>query len=353
MLYPLKTLLLCCLCFSAGVLAEPVQRSFSDWQVTCNNQNFCQARNTGLHQGLVMSIGRSAGVGVDATLRIELGALTRAFVGQPPIAPRLQLDGVPLVLSGRWHSGEHMLSTNDSSTIGAFLREIRDGEAITLHDGPGNLSLIGLKAALLYIDDRQQRVGNESAWLEKGLAAARSVPLVPALQTLPVPEPVTPLSKEERETLLDYAAWRMNASHCSIDPVRQQVRAWALSETSALVLVSCEAGAWNVVDLAWRVPRNDPTRAIPVQLTLPFQPRGQNRRLELMNGQFDEKTGELRTLEKSRGIGDCGVATRWRFDGQRFRLARYAAEPACDGWHGPDAWPVLWVTRQASAHLTP
>ncbi len=348
---PLKTLLLCCLCFSASVLAEPVQRSFSDWQVTCNNQNFCQARNTGLHQGLVMSIARSAGAGINAALRIELGALTQAFVGQPPIAPRLLLDNVPLVLTGRWHSGEHTLFTDDSSTIAAFLRDIQEGETITLHDGPGNLSLIGLKAALLYIDDRQQRVGNESAWLEKGLAA--SVPLVPALQTLPVPEPVTPLSKEERAALVDYAAWRMNASRCSIDPVRQEVRAWALSETSALVLVSCEAGAWNVVDLAWRVPRRDPTRAIPVQLMLPFQPQGQNRRLELMNGQFDEKTGELRTLEKSRGIGDCGVATRWRFDGQHFRLARYAAEPACDGWHGPDAWPVLWVTRQASAHSAP
>ncbi|MGQ7184209.1 hypothetical protein ACUODJ_08595, partial [Escherichia sp. HC-CC] len=26
-------------------------------------------------------------------------------------------------------------------------------------------------------------------------------------------------------------------------------------------------------------------------------------------------------------------------------LVRYAAEPTCDNWHGPDAWPTLWITR--------
>ncbi|KAB2399946.1 DUF1176 domain-containing protein, partial [Escherichia coli] len=40
-----------------------------------------------------------------------------------------------------------------------------------------------------------------------------------------------------------------------------------------------------------------------------------------------------------------GIQARWRFDGQRFRLVRYAAEPTCDNWHGPDAWPTLWITR--------
>lgn len=353
MSYPLNLLLPCCLFFSANLLAEPVQRSFSDWQVTCNNQNYCRARNTGMHQGLVMSLGRSAGAGGDAELRIELGSLNGAYAGQPPIASRLLLDGEPLVPDGRWHTAVHALFTNDGPGIEAFLRQIREGQTITLEGGPGTISLAGLKAALLYIDDRQQRVGNETAWLEKGSVAARNVPPVAALQTLPATEPVTPLGTQERAALLDYASSRLNTRHCSIDPARQEINAWALNDISALVLVNCEAGAWNVISLAWQVPRGNPDQARALQLTLPFQPQGQNRRLELMNSEFDERTGELSTLEKSRGIGDCGVATRWRFDGQRFRLARYAAEPTCDGWHGPDSWPVLWVTRQASAASAP
>jgi len=53
----------------------------------------------------------------------------------------------------------------------------------------------------------------------------------------------------------------------------------------------------------------------------------------------------LTTFAKGRGLADCGIQTRWRFDGQRFRLVRYAEEPSCDSWHGPDAWPTLWITR--------
>ncbi|MGC6745169.1 hypothetical protein ACP0HM_13310 [Escherichia coli] len=41
----------------------------------CNNQNFCVARNTGDHNGLVMTLSRSAGAHTDAVLRIERGGL--------------------------------------------------------------------------------------------------------------------------------------------------------------------------------------------------------------------------------------------------------------------------------------
>ncbi|PLO88620.1 DUF1176 domain-containing protein, partial [Klebsiella quasipneumoniae] len=33
--------------------SAPAQQRFNDWQVTCNNQNFCVTRNVGLHYGLV------------------------------------------------------------------------------------------------------------------------------------------------------------------------------------------------------------------------------------------------------------------------------------------------------------
>ncbi|WP_219990185.1 DUF1176 domain-containing protein, partial [Klebsiella pneumoniae] len=26
-------------------------------------------------------------------------------------------------------------------------------------------------------------------------------------------------------------------------------------------------------------------------------------------------------------------------------LTRYAQQPQCDNWQGPDAWPTLWITR--------
>ncbi|XNM83916.1 hypothetical protein ACLK14_13880 [Escherichia coli] len=44
-----------------GVGGTSANRAFSDWQVTCNNQNFCVARNTGDHNGLVMTLTAAPG----------------------------------------------------------------------------------------------------------------------------------------------------------------------------------------------------------------------------------------------------------------------------------------------------
>lgn len=77
-----------------------------------------------------------------------------------------------------------------------------------------------------------------------------------------------------------------------------------------------------------------------MRLALPFQPPGNAPRdIELINASFDEQRHELVTFDKGRAPGDCGIQTRWRYDGQRFNLTRYAQQPQCDNWQGPDAGP--------------
>jgi len=329
------------------VWAAPAQQSFSDWQVTCNNQNFCVARNTGEHRGLVMTLSRSAGAKTDASLRIDLGGLSAPPVKEPDIAPRLLLDKVPLKLTSQhWQLAPWHLKTDDTATITTFLKTIQEGQALTLRGGKQTISLAGLKAALLFIDAQQKRVGSETAWIKKGDSPPLSVPPAPALKKVAVVNPTpTPLTHNELNDLLDYGTWRMNHSQCSLDPNRREVRVTALTDDKALMIISCEAGAYNTVDLAWLVSRKKPFSARSVRLRLPFTPSSQSSDMELMNASFDEKTRELTTLALGRGIGDCGIQTRWRFNGQRFRLVRYAEEPSCDNWNGPDAWPTLWITR--------
>ena len=259
----------------------------------------------------------------------------------------LLLDNVPLKLDKqRWQLTPWHLKTDDAATITAFLKNIQEGKALTLRDGKQVISLSGLKAALLFIDAQQKRVGSETAWIKKGDDPPLSVPPAPALKKVAVVNPTpTPLSHAELNDLLDYGTGRMNASQCSLDPNRREVRVTALTDDKALLIVSCEAGAYNTVDLAWLVSRKKPFTARSVRLRLPFTPSGDGSEMELMNASFDEKTRELTTLALGRGLGDCGIQTRWRFDGQRFRLVRYAEEPSCDNWNGPDAWPTLWITR--------
>lgn len=329
------------------VWAAPAQQSFADWQVTCNNQNFCVARNTGEHGGLVMTLSRSAGAKTDASLRIELGGLSRASGKDAPIAQRLLLDNARLTLNTqRWQISSLRLMTDDAVTVTQFLKTIQEGEALTLNGAKQTISLAGLKAALLFIDAQQKRVGSETAWIQKGDDPPLSVPPAPALKEVAVVNPTpTPLTHEELNDLLDYGSWRMNNSQCSLDPNRREVRVTALTDDKALLIISCEAGAYNTVDLAWQVSRKKPFAARAVRLRLPFVSSSESSEMELMNARFDEKTRELTTLSLGRGMADCGIQTRWRFDGQRFRLVRYAEEPSCDNWHGPDAWPTLWITR--------
>ncbi|MEG6156148.1 DUF1176 domain-containing protein [Enterobacter hormaechei] len=336
-----------CVLPAPRVWAAPAQQSFSDWQVTCNNQNFCVARNTGEHRGLVMSLSRSAGAKTDASLRIDLGGLSAPPVKEPDIAPRLLLDNVPLKLTSQhWQLTPWHLKTDDTGTITTFLKTIQEGQALTLRGGKQTISLAGLKAALLFIDAQQKRVGSETAWIKKGDSPPLNVPPAPALKKVAVVNPTpTPLTHNELNDLLDYGNWRMNHSQCSLDPNRREVRVTALTDDKALMIISCEAGAYNTVDLAWLVSRKKPFAARSVRLRLPFTPSSQSSDMELMNASFDEKTRELTTLALGRGIGDCGIQTRWRFNGQRFRLVRYAEEPSCDNWNGPDAWPTLWITR--------
>lgn len=185
MWYRVILFLLCGLLPASLVRAAPAQQLFSDWQVTCNNQNFCVARNVGLHHGLVMTLTRSAGAATSASLRIELGGVGNPVAALAPIAPRLQLDGKPLALSDtHWQIADKLLKTDDNVTIDAFLQQVQNAQTITLEKGLQTISLQGLKAALLFIDSRQKRVGNETAWVGKGEEPPLSVPPAPALRSV-------------------------------------------------------------------------------------------------------------------------------------------------------------------------
>ncbi|MDA3132666.1 MULTISPECIES: DUF1176 domain-containing protein [Enterobacteriaceae] len=347
MLLRVLLLVITSLFWATHAFAAPVQKQFDDWQVTCNNQNFCKARNTGNHDGLVMTLSRSAGAHTDVEMRIEKGNFSQPASDAQPIAPRMLLDDKPFFPTGaKWQITPRRLINNEPLTITAFLAQIQNAKQITLAGGAGKISLAGLKDAVTFIDTQQKRVGNETAWVAKGDEPPLNVPPAPALKAVAVKNPTpTPLSKEELNELLDYGGWQMNNTQCSLDPMRREVRVYALTDDKALMIISCEMGAYNVVDLAWLVERKKPLSSRAVRLRLPFTPANQTNDIELMNATFDERTRELVTLAKGRGKGDCGVSTRWRYDGQRFRLVKYAEEPSCDDWNTPDAWPTLWVTK--------
>ncbi|WP_312204684.1 DUF1176 domain-containing protein, partial [Mixta calida] len=322
--YWMKSLLLPFL-FIASAQAAPLQKTFTDWQITCNNLNYCVARNIPGDNGLVMTLSRHAGVNDRPLLRIDYGNRYTGELKGAALQDNLLLDQQRLRPDFKhWTVEPHHLATAHAIAIDEFLGQIMNADNIQVTWRPqATISLHGLKAALLLMDDIQGRVGSLSAWIKRGNRPATDVPPEPAPPMLRTPErPPAALTREETTGLIDFGTWRVNADECSLDPMRREVSVAPLTDSKALLLVSCEMGAYNMIDLAFEVTRTQPYLARGLTLTLPFVPPTRSeKQMEIINADYDVATGQLYTFAKGRGLGDCGNATRWQFNGQEFVLA--------------------------------
>lgn len=346
--------LLCFLAASLPAQAVPLQKTFNAWQVSCNNLNDCEARNTLDHQDLVLKITRAAGKAGKVSVTIDYGRQLTDADKSSPIAGALKIDGRRLTFNPReWEIEPAQIATGNKLVVDDFIRSISDGLKIQLtprassSDAQPTIDLRGLKAALLLIDEQQQRLGTRSAWVKKGNKAADSVPDAPAAPRLTsaFTAPAA-LTENEKSAITQQVATQIDTSDCSLEAADRQLRLYPLTNRQALVLIACERGAYNQYDLAYLLSRSAPFKVEELDLTMPFVLDGNGGAPELINTYFEAATGRFSTYAKGRGIGDCGVASDWQFDGSRFHLVRYAQEDSCDAYSAGGAdWPALWVTQ--------
>lgn len=341
------------------VAAQPLQKTFNAWQVSCNNLNACEARNILDHRGLVLKISRSAGKTGKSRITLEYGREESVSAETKPIVNALRIDGRTLKFNPReWEVEATQITTGNRLVVDDFIRTISEAVKIQLVQGglPTNekptVDLRGLKAALLLIDEQQSRIDTRSAWVRKGLKAADNVPDAPAAPRISADYTVpVALTENEKNAITQQVATQIDTSDCSLEAAEQQLRLYPLDNHQALALIACERGAYNQYDLAYVISRSAPYKADILDLAMPFALEGNaNIGPELINVGYDARYGIFSTYAKGRGIGDCGTATRWQFDGQQFQLVRYAEEHQCDGYSfGDEEWPTLWVTRRDAA----
>ena len=338
---------------AVNVQADPLQVIYSDWQVSCDNLNDCTTRNSQDGQELVLSITREAGAEGRSSVKIEYQPNGEEQSTGQPIVNRLQLDGKTLTFNRReWDVSKKQVSTSNRVVVNEFINAIREGKAIQLGGKLASsqtshpaISLKGLKAALLAIDAQQGRVGTKSAWVNRGAKPASEVPAPPTAPRKPHFNEPHPLSDSEISAITQNAAASIDNNDCSLDPSEREVHLFALSNDKALMTVDCDMGAYNLFVLGFTVSRQAPYKAEDLALTMPFKLGDDEQSPEPINADFDQKTGELSTFDKGRGVGDCGVASRWIYDGKQFQLTSFASEPSCDGYNTRGEWPVLWVTQ--------
>lgn len=324
----------------------PLQKVFKQWQVTCNNINDCDVRN--LDEGLRIIIERQAG---------PQGAVMLRFQGFGNDNPQgIWLDGQrwnsDLSVSKAAEDDFDVAHTDSLALVQRWVQASKNALKLSLAADGDAASLSGLNAALLLVDERQGRLGNQSALLKVGNNEPDRVPARPRPPTFSfAPPKVVALSNAQ--ALIDGAIKAnlplLQKEGCEPDAEsRVRSEAQPLNAQQALVLINCGLGAYQSSSMLFISERADVTRS--TQLTLPLPVAGESGEPERLSwfteGGYDPAAGELYFSGRGRGIADCGHNGSWKYDGKTFHLASYNNQPSCNGGE-PGDWPSVWLSSVA------
>jgi hypothetical protein len=347
-----------------------VARDFKNWSVVCDNANRCIAEGGNddiddTRTSMIVRLTRDAGSDARPSLDIFASAPLDLRTARADSQP---FDAVP----AEWHAvaktGDQdddvypfHIRTSDPTTVDAWLTVSHNAQMLNFGDPAAaqtpRVSLSGLNAALLLIDDTQGRIGTVTALLRKGTRPASSVPAAPALPPAPVPAPpVADLTPAEQRPLVDavFDKFAGSVKRCAADADdemsmsdrRKTASAIAISATDALVSLPCQtSSAYNHTDLWYRVHRTAPYAPAPLNFG-EYASAGLDTASfanQLTQARYDSAHATLSSLDRVRGAGDCGSSASWVFDGKRFVLNDVAMHGACNGLF-VDQWPRLYRT---------
>jgi hypothetical protein len=313
--------------------------------VVCDNGNACYAFGRAIEVAGWVRISIPAGPEGRPTVVVGFWPESGSFTG--PVTARVDGRSFRALTDADADEGASPVATVDPDDARALIDLMAQGEAMTLGDAAGTvpISLSGAAASLLWIDERQGRLGTTTALIRKGDRPAASVPVAPAL---PVVEAAPPMAQagygdQEGQTLPAAIEALPVVVQCREDtdfnPDLQKVISSArLDANTVLWSVPCGAGAYNfasgyfTTDLSGSNPRQVmfPTTGEPLDL--------------LVNSAFDPATRVIDAFDKGRGPGDCGTASSWVWTTQGFVLKSSSGMPDCYGVPG-DYWPMFWVTE--------
>lgn len=324
---------------SAAQLQLGEQKFFKDWAVACDNRLRCEAvslRADRPDDGLSISINRDSSDGALSIVLFGIEAKSEGY--RILVDKRSVLSGMidpaasePITISGK----DALRLTRIMATGRLFI--VRDSKNAEL----GRTSLAGSSAALLHIDTIQNRAGTITALSKPGKKALRPksapAPQIVAKRIMPIdvtPDATTLISlvesspcKEERFNVTEDAAFSLGR----VD-----------GNAKALVLLSCGSGGYNFSSAAYigtevgkgkwdfqPAPFDYQNMAATMDGKLPL----------LVNSDWEPKTQILNSVAKGRGLGDCGNAQSFVWDGTMFRLVSAYGMSEC---RGSIDWLTLW-----------
>lgn len=331
---------------SVGHAREEAQ--FSQWSVVCEDNGYCVAKTAdrattdSTNPNNLFRIARQSGpiskweISVQTNLKTPglLGPAIFRIAGQRPfaLAPN---SGYTLL------DRENEYFFTAASSNQALFRRLIDSRQVfvtlgqrSANEVKASFSLIGLSAALLWIDEKQGRVGSR-----RTVEAPSSRPKTVAGNDTKAEENVS----NARTLAMELHRRRFDEETCDVnpdDPDALQTSTNLLDADNTLVIVPCVTAAYNFSFAIYVV--NDTAKAASHQIWGVFsEPNGWFGSDILSNVDFDEDTKELSMVHKGRGIGDCGNAGTWTWtSSQVFKLKEFFSKDECDG--KDTDWPQVF-----------
>ena len=187
-----------------------------------------------------------------------------------------------------------------------------------------NVSLKGLTASLLWIDDFQERLGSP-----------RTTGKPPNDRTLVTNR----IAEEMSDEIL-----KLHAQTPECEPLEDlnaymEVKSYRLDAENSLHLLPCYAGAYNFIYTAWVQKENWVERQLFASYS---EYIGWTGTMFLTTPDFNERFGMLTDFNRGRGIGDCGMTRVWKWKGWGFKLLELTEKPECDGLGEPGEFPIIY-----------
>jgi hypothetical protein len=120
--------------------------------------------------------------------------------------------------------------------------------------------------------------------------------------------------------------------------------AWTLGPDRQLVAVPCAEGPYNV-SVALFTTDGKGGQPRPAMLEQPPKQGDAEADNVVVNYNFDVKTLTLTSLDKGRGLGDCGAMRTWAWTGEIFALLQATELETCPGAL-PEDWPPVYQARR-------
>jgi Protein of unknown function (DUF1176) len=335
-----------------SVASPPVSvgtlQTFKDWTVGCDNGLSCQAvalmpKGT-VSEGLSLAVTRSEGVAGAVTIKI-LGKISSKISGFTSKADgfRVIIDD-RAVLTGTLNIGSETIRLAGASAL-KLARAIGKGRVMRVTDGSGTdlgaVSLSGASAALRYIDVQQGRASSKGAVIAIGRKAPSArkavLPVLTVTRIKPtgiLPDTPALVTLSENSSCADKRVGSTEDTAYSLGT--------GAKGAQALIMLNCGAGAYNFSSGIYIGQRDDTGKWTFEPAAFDYGARGssnENKIPVLVNADWDAAGQTINSFAKGRGLGDCGSAESWIWDGSMFRLTKATAMGEC---RGSLDWIPIW-----------